>query len=147
MSKVGAVRANYPFVCQRTARNMRYGPALRYLAFGIVSNIILLVVFWITVWGGIAPELATAVLYVVGIVVSYFGHRSYSFRSTEPHRIAIPAYVMIHCVGIAVVVAAQAIFSRAIGLNPVAVQLAATALVTVFLFVMLQRVVFRGGRS
>jgi putative flippase GtrA len=123
---------------------MTNAPAVRYLIFGGASNVLLLSVFALFVWVGIAPELAAAVLYPVGIIVSYFGHKNYSFMSTELHEVTAPRYIVAHCLALAANVGAQVFFYRIAGLNPVAVQLVAAALVNVILYFMLRRVVFRG---
>jgi len=51
--------------------------------------------------GGMAPPLATALGFSTGAVVNYFLNARFTFRSTRPHRKALPRFLAVAAVGMA----------------------------------------------
>ena len=65
------------------------------LGFVVLSNIVL------SVPTGLPRWLASALCYAAFIVPVYLLHRRFSFRSAAPHRQALPRYVAVQCVSLA----------------------------------------------
>ena len=74
----------------------RFQTAARIMRFGIVGVAATLthaLVLWLAVeFGGIRPTFATLLGFFTAFCVSYLGHYHFTFRSSEPHARALPAF-------------------------------------------------------
>nr|WP_321440049.1 GtrA family protein [uncultured Hyphomonas sp.] len=74
----------------------RFQTATRIMRFGIVGVAATLthaLVLWLAVeFGGIRPTFATLLGFFTAFCVSYLGHYNFTFRSSEPHSKALPAF-------------------------------------------------------
>jgi putative flippase GtrA len=70
---------------------------------------------------------ASLMAYACGMLVSYGGHRSVTFRSDQPHREAVPRFIMLNIVGSGLAVMIPFLFDRFLGL-PSFAGIAATAI-------------------
>lgn len=73
-----------------------YATFMRLFRFGIVgvaATVTHAGVLWALVESvSMRPSLATVIGFLIAFNVSYFGHYYFTFRSTEPHRRALPGF-------------------------------------------------------
>lgn len=87
--------------------------------------------------------------YGIAMVVSYAGHKLFTFRSAEPVTQTGPRFAMLALVQYAVALAVPALLADWAGLSPALAYAAVCALIPVTSFVLMSRLVFRPahGRS
>ncbi|NQY96288.1 MAG: GtrA family protein [Henriciella sp.] len=72
----------------------------RFGVIGVLATIVHAAILWILVeTAGLRPSIATIFAFLGALNVSYFGHYYFTFRSTEPHRRALPGFVLTAVVG------------------------------------------------
>lgn len=72
---------------------------LRYTGVGIVSNGLLYVLFVGLIWIGLTPAATAALCYVLGLTLSYFMNRRWSFKSASGHHQDLPRFLMSYGIG------------------------------------------------
>ncbi len=76
---------------------------MRLFRFGVVgigATVTHAAILWALVESvSMRPSIATVIGFLVAFNVSYFGHYYFTFRSTEPHRRALPGFAMTAVVG------------------------------------------------
>lgn len=82
----------------------RYFPIfMRLFRFGVVgigATVTHATILWALVESvNMRPSIATVIGFLVAFNVSYFGHYYFTFRSTEPHRRALPGFALTAVVG------------------------------------------------
>jgi putative flippase GtrA len=77
---------------------------------------------------GIGPIAASLLAYCCGMVLSYNGHRLFTFASSRPHREALPLFIGVNLFGIGISLGAPAVLTVLLGL-PSALGVIATALI------------------
>lgn len=85
---------------------------LRYTMVGIVSNGVLYLGYIGLTALNALPEVASAVLFVVGVSATYIINRGWSFKSSEAHGWAAPRYAATYLIGLGVQVGALAFTYR-----------------------------------
>ncbi len=79
-----------------TRMSKLYATFIRLFRFGIVgvaATVTHAVVLWALVESvSMRPSFATVIGFLIAFNVSYFGHYYFTFRSTEPHRRALPGF-------------------------------------------------------
>jgi putative flippase GtrA len=94
-----ATRTLFSFACIGVVSTLAYvagALALGHLGAGAVS--------------------ASITAYACGMLISYFGHRSVTFRSNQPHRDGIPRFILLNILGLTLAVAIPFLFDRFLGL-------------------------------
>nr|WP_070960815.1 GtrA family protein [Hyphomonas sp. Mor2] len=80
----------------QTRLSKLYPVFLRLFRFGIVgvlATVTHALILWALVeFVQMRPSIATVIGFLVAFNVSYFGHYYFTFRSTEPHRRALPRF-------------------------------------------------------
>lgn len=69
-------------IVQKLLRNS----AVKYAIVGGINTLVCWVVIFVLMWGGVIPEIANAIGYGVGIIVSYVLNKRYTFASKRSHR-------------------------------------------------------------
>lgn len=71
----------------------------RYILVGLVSNLVLLLVFLALISFGVAPSFSAGACYFVGVAVSYLGNRRFTFSSEAAHRYDLPRFGLSYAIG------------------------------------------------
>ena len=122
--------------------------AMRYAMVGGGVNAGLYALYLIlTGWLGAAPLLATLLVYVVGIVLTYLGNALWSFERTRPHAAGLPRYVAAYIAGYAVQAGMLVVLIELLSLRHYYSQIVAMAAAAATIFVLLNFWVFasQGG--
>lgn len=76
---------------------------IRAFRYGVVGGSVNLALFLfylgITDWGGITPLLATTIVYVIGVALTYAGNAVWSFGNNTKHNYAAPRYIATYLAG------------------------------------------------
>jgi putative flippase GtrA len=96
---------------------------VRYLLVGLGTNLALLGAFGLLVWLGLPALLVTALIYVLGIMISYLVNRNWAFASSARHIRAVPRYVAACGLGFVVSMLGTWVFHDVLGWPPMPDQL------------------------
>lgn len=118
----------------------------RFALVGLAGSLVYFALLWTMVellgW----PVLqASCCAFLLVVVENYLLHRAWTFHSTAPHGQALPGFLLVSALGFCVNGAVMALGVEWMGLNYLAVQLAAIGAVVVCNFVGAQRI-FRARR-
>ncbi|MCA1441643.1 GtrA family protein [Ensifer sp. IC4062] len=73
---------------------------VRYFAFGtIAASLQVATLAFLVEIAGMGEVYASTVAFYFAVVVNYFLQRHYTFRSSEPHRLALPKFVAVSTIG------------------------------------------------
>ncbi|MEW9920367.1 GtrA family protein [Marimonas sp. MJW-29] len=72
----------------------------RYGLVGILSNLVVYAVFVSLIRGAMSPVQAAAICYGLGLTISYFANRRWSFESTASHRSDLLRFLLAYGVGL-----------------------------------------------
>lgn len=72
---------------------------VRFGTIGLATNGALYLIFVLLAWAGLPPMAATALCYVVGLMLSYFLNRSWSFQSSNSHSRDAPKFLLAYGAG------------------------------------------------
>ena len=72
----------------------------RYGLVGIASNLVVYGVFVALVWSGVTAVWAAAICYALGLSISYFGNRRWSFESAASHRSDLIRFLLAYGAGL-----------------------------------------------
>jgi putative flippase GtrA len=75
---------------------------LRFALVGLSSNVILFAAYLLLTRLGMGHKIAMSVLYLIGVMQTFFANRSWSFSYRGPARMAMVRYVLIYALGYAV---------------------------------------------
>ena len=118
---------------------------LRYFVFGSIAasvQVVLLIALVEIV--GLDKTFGSTAAFLGAVTLNYFLQRRFTFRSTDPHRIALPKFIGISTIGAFINVLA---FSLLLGvMYYVAAQVISLLLVFLFNFSMSRVLVFKSGR-
>lgn len=73
---------------------------LRYGVVGVVSNLLVYCCFLALIWSAVQPISAAAICYGLGLAISYFANRRWSFRSQAGHRSDLLRFLLAYGVGL-----------------------------------------------
>lgn len=71
---------------------------IRYVSVGLSSNAILYGLYLCATWLGIGPKTAMSVLYLMGVVVTFFLNKSWTFKTTTDSG-QFQRYIVAYCLG------------------------------------------------
>lgn len=74
----------------------------RYGIVGITSNLTTYLFFLGFYYAGMPPVVATGVVYVMGVIISYTVNRRWTFQSTSIHAQDLPKFVAAYGIGFVV---------------------------------------------
>ena len=118
----------------------------RFGAVGVACSALFAGLAWsLTAMAGLPAIAASLAAYVMAGVVSYLGQKLFTFRSEARHSDAAPRFLLLFAVGATIAASAPLLLTERLGLPPI-VAIAFTCLaVPLFNYVVLGRLVFRGG--
>lgn len=108
---------------------------VRYGLLGVGSNIALYLLFLLLVWAGVAPIVASGLCYILGVAISYFGNRRWTFASRSRHSRDLPRFLLAYGVGMGVTLASMFILLRLLG--PAVAQLLTIGIAALSIYVVL----------
>ena len=79
------------------AQISRFG---RYGIIGIASNVFCFSVFLALIGTGLSPVLASGMVYLLGLSISYVANRKWSFRSDGTHTQDLPRFLLSYGIGL-----------------------------------------------
>lgn len=98
------------------------------------------------IFAAVMPEIATATGAIVGAIVNYILQKSFTFQSTQSHKSTLPRYVFACALLWLANLVVFSTLSRLLGMQIVAAQLLATALVAVLSYWLFKKSVFNDIR-
>jgi len=119
------------------------GSALRFLIVGASNNAAMYGLFVVLSLAGVGAIPAATITYVLGMGISFFFHRRWTFRHSGHPASAAARFLVANAAGYLVNIALLGFFVHSVGLPQIPVQLGAIAVVAVLLFVLMRSWVFR----
>lgn len=114
----------------------------RFAAVGALSTACYFVLGWTFARpGGLSPVAGSAAAYACAALLSYAGHRSFTFRSAASHHVAGPRFVALTAAGFALATSLSAIGER-MGLPPEVALAASCLMIPSVNYILLDRLVF-----
>ena len=104
----------------------------RYGIVGIASNLFCFLVFLGLIAMNVRPVLASGMVYILGLTISYIANRSWSFRSTSGHRQDLPRFLISY--GIGLVFSMASMWVLIMGMHPAIAQIITTLLAAVVIY-------------
>lgn len=115
---------------------------VRFGALGVANNLLAYGIFAVMTLAGVPAIAAASLTYVLGMVVSYLGNRSFTFAHAGSARRSLMRFLIVNAVGYGINVAILAVFVEHLGFDPLIVQFAAIVVVAGFIFVSMRYWVF-----
>lgn len=115
---------------------------VRYAIVGVVSNLVLYVLYLGATLFGAAPKVAMTALYVLGLLQTFAFNRTWSFRHAGPTGWSLLRYVLVYLFGYGINLAGLTLFVDRYGYSHRIVQGALILVVAMFLFVAQRHWVF-----
>lgn len=116
---------------------------LRYGAVGVVTNLLLYLLFVVLNALGLTPIWAMTASFAAGCGLTYFAHGRYSFRYGATNPALVVKYVFVYGSAYALNLAGLWFGTKRLGLSPRLVQVAMVLLIGVYLFLLARFFVFR----
>ncbi len=107
---------------------------IRYGIVGLASNGLAYSVYILITFHGVAPEVTSAGIYLVGASSSYLGNYKWTFASRNPHSSTLPKFVAVHILGLSIQLLLVSYLYRKIGLSHQLAQLVTIGCVATILF-------------
>lgn len=121
---------------------------IRFILVGIVnSGLGYGIIFGCMYWVGLSPELSNVIGYMVGLVASYFIHRSYTFRSTQKRRTEFIYFVIVFLIAYFANLATLIVLVRAVGVHAGFSQVVAGAVYVSTSYLLNKYYVFRSSEA
>ena len=117
--------------------------AARFLVVGASNNAAMYGLFVVLSLVGVAAIPAATITYVLGMGVSFFFHRRWTFRHAGNPASAAVRFLVANAIGYGLNVALLWIFVTWLGLPQIPVQLVSVGVVAVLLFLLMRGWVFR----
>jgi putative flippase GtrA len=114
----------------------------RWLVVGLITNAVLYLAYLILTLRLLQPKSAMTVVYVVGVIIGFVGHRSWSFEHSGRADAALLRYAGAYVIGYLVNLAGLELGVSFLGLPHQLVQAAMILIVAVMMFVMQKYFVF-----
>ncbi len=73
---------------------------LRYCIVGVVSNFLVYCFFLVLIWSAVPPVWAAAICYGMGLAISYFANRRWTFESEASHCSDLLRFLLAYGVGL-----------------------------------------------
>lgn len=115
---------------------------VRYGLVGAASNAILYGIYLLITYFGVEPKRAMTILYIVGALMGFFGHRKWTFTHQGAMLGSGARYFIAHCLGYLLNFLLLLIFVDKLGYPHQWVQASAIFVVAGFLFVVFRYFVF-----
>jgi putative flippase GtrA len=114
----------------------------RFIVVGIISNGIGYGVYLLITWLGVPYKIAMTLLYFVGVMMSYFGNKKFTFADTQKMSTTIVKFLVVYIIGYIVqYVILYVLVDRFVVFHAYA-QLAGAIVVAVYIFIALRFFIF-----
>lgn len=117
----------------------------RYSIVGLLNNAALYIAFVVLVWAGVTPLVSAGCCYVIGVALSYWFNRKWSFESTARHRHEVPKFLIAYAIGLGATLAILQILL--IWLPAEAAQILNIGLTAIVIYVSLRLLKFGGSHD
>lgn len=118
--------------------------SLRFGAVGLVNTSIgLLAIYGVIYFFNADPAIANAIGYTIGLVVSFFLNRLWTFGDTRPIPKLLPLYLLIVAIAYILNLMVVLIGTRYYGIGPYLIQLFGIGIYTTVMFLGCKWIVFR----
>ena len=125
-------------------QNERHLTLLRYGLIGVCATVVHAGILWsLVTFANLRPSFATILGFLAAFSVSYVGHYYFTFRSTEPHRRALPRFLAVALSGAILNWLIFVIVNDSFQFDYWIAFLVAVIAVPIFVFVMSGRVAFK----
>jgi len=116
---------------------------LRYAIVGLVSNALLYILYLVITWFWVGPKTAMSLLYLVGVLQTFYFNRKWSFGHSGMIYTAFIRYIATYAFGYLINLAALMFFVDKLGWSHQLVQGVMIIMVAVMLFLLQRYWVFR----
>lgn len=120
------------------AASLANGLARQFVAFagmGVVGTLAHYATLLALVeWGGLGSVAGSAIGFVAGALVNYTLNYTFTFRSSAPHRVALPRFMTVAAVGFCLNALVMLAGTRWLSLHYLVVQVLATGMVLIWGF-------------
>ncbi|RUR08746.1 GtrA family protein [Legionella sp. km772] len=115
---------------------------VRYGIVGLLNNGFGYLIYLLVTYFWLEPKLAVTVLYPIGVLMAYWGHAKYSFKSDQIDRNSFIRYVVTYIIGYIINFLALYIFSDIYGFPHQLIQVISIFVVAGNVFLLLKFFVF-----
>ncbi|MBN9366906.1 MAG: GtrA family protein [Comamonadaceae bacterium] len=120
---------------------------IRYGVVGVVSNMLLYLLYLVITASGVEHKLAMTMTYALGVVQTFVFNKRWTFRYGGDSRETFVRYCVAYFLGYAVNFLALWLFVDQLGWSHQGVQVCMVIVVAMLLFTLQKFWVFRGGES
>lgn len=118
------------------------GQLLRYGMVGVGINSALYVCYLLLVFVNVEAKVAMTIVYIIGLIVGFFGHRRLTFFHNENAKLTMARYSVAHIGGYAINFLLLFVLVDKAGFSHAIVQAVSVFIVAVYLFVLFKYWVF-----
>lgn len=121
---------------------------IRYGLVGVVVNLLLYILYIVMTYAlGVFPLIATSLIYAIGILLSFFANKSWSFENRSANRDVFPRYVLTYFIGYLVQIMVLSTLIYVFEIPHALAQLVAMGSAMVIIFLLLKTWVFPEHQS
>lgn len=126
-------------------RKSTVGEVVRFAVVGVVSNVVLYILYLVARRLGVEHNLAMTMAFLVGVAQTFVANRSWSFRSRERAAPALGRYVIVYLMAYLINLIASITLVDRLGFEDRIVQAFMVCLIAVLLFAAQKLWVFRSA--
>ena len=115
----------------------------KFAIVGVTNNIVGYLIFVILSLSGTSAIPAMVISYCIGMIISFFGNRSFTFNHQGSNRDAILRFIVTNAAGLALNTGILWFFVDRLGLPQILVQLFAIGCVAILTFTLMRAWVFQ----
>jgi putative flippase GtrA len=115
---------------------------LKYAIVGALSNILAYCLYLALTYFELSPQSAISILYPAAVIISYSGHKKYSFSHTGEHIKTVIKFLIVHLIGYLISIQMQNYFHDQLQIPHQYVQVVVIITVAFFLYVNFNYFVF-----
>ena len=108
---------------------------VRYYSAGLVTNIVGYIIFLLLVSIGIECKLAASLIYLVGVLISFYINREYVFVSNVSFGSSVPMLILMMFLGYVINMSILFCFVDVLAFDPGIVQLMSALIVSLYFFI------------
>ena len=112
----------------------------KYGIVGIATNVTNYIVFLGMLWANIKPVLASGLCYVLGVTMSYYFNRHWTFQSKSSHRHDILRFLLAYGIGFILTIVTMSILT--VLLHPEIAQILTICIIAVSIYLLIDLLKF-----
>lgn len=116
-------------------KNEINGQFIRYVIVGLISNGLIYFIYLFLTAYGLSPKIAMSLLYLVGVVQTFFFNRKWSFRFNGPMASSLIRYLLAYAGGYLLNMIILIILVDHVGFSHQIIQGLTILLIAIFLFI------------